>query len=172
MGREGSEGGWMSVSIEAFKATLGGFPSGVTIVTAWDAQGALKGMTASAFCSVSLDPPLVLVCPAKQADCYKALTEASVFSIHLLGGDQACLAWQFSKSGAEKTQGVDASQGPDGAPRLPGAFAYLVCRPYALYDGGDHGILVGEVIHLDPPDPVEAPLAYCRGQLGPLPSLA
>jgi flavin reductase (DIM6/NTAB) family NADH-FMN oxidoreductase RutF len=161
----------MSVSIEAFKATLGGFPSGVTVVTAWDQAGRLKGMTASAFCSVSLDPPLVLVCPSKRADCYAALTEASVFSIHLLAGDQADLAWQFSKSGLEKTEGVEVADGPEGAPRLPGAFAYLVCRPYALYDGGDHGILVGEVIALEPPSATQTPLAYCRGQLGALPPL-
>ena len=161
----------MSVSIEAFKATLGGFPSGVTVVTAWDQAGVLKGMTASAFCSVSLDPPLVLVCPSKHADCYAALTEAHIFSIHILGGDQSGLAWQFSKSGGEKTVGIDVTQGPEGAPRLPGAFAYLVCRPYALYNGGDHGILVGEVIYVEPPEATQSPLVYCSGQLGALPSL-
>ena len=61
-------------------------------------------MTASAFSSVSLDPLLVLMCPAKDAECYLGLTEASYFSIHLLAGDQAPLAWQFAKSDVDKTQ--------------------------------------------------------------------
>jgi len=162
----------MSVSTEAFKATLGGFPSGVTVVTAFDAHGQLKGMTASAFCSVSLDPPLVLVCPSKQADCFEALSTAAYFSIHLLAGDQGALAWQFSKSGADKTKGVVCQAGLHGAPKLEHYFAYLECRQFALYDGGDHGILVGEVLDLEPPRSTELPLAYCRGQLGPLPALS
>lgn len=161
----------MTVTIARFKQAMGRFPSGVTIATAHDRDQRVMGMTASAFCSLSLDPCLVLLCPAKNAECYSALTEAPMFSIHLLAGDQGLLAWQFAKSGVEKTQGIDFEAGPGGTPKIPACLAYLECRHHALYDGGDHGILVGEVVHLELFEDGRVPLAYCQGQLGPLPTL-
>lgn len=160
----------MSIDTSIFKKAMGQFPTGVTITTAYDADGQVAGMTASAFCSVSLDPLLVLMCPAKNAECYPALTEATFFSIHLLGADQAALAWQFAKSGVDKSQGIAWEKGPQGAPKIPGTLAYLECRHHAVYDGGDHGILVGEVVSLELDD-AQVPLAYCQSQLGPMPAL-
>ena len=96
----------MTVSRDLFKQTMGSFPTGVTVTTAYTADGQVVGMTASAFSSVSLDPLLVLMCPAKDADCYKGLTEAAYFSIHLLAGDQGPLAWRFAKSDTDKIQGI------------------------------------------------------------------
>lgn len=161
----------MSVSTELFKQAMGSFPTGVTVTTAYTADGAVIGMTASAFTSLSLDPLLVLMCPAKDADCYAPLTQADYFSIHILAGHQGELAWQFAKSGADKTAGLTLSKGPYGTPRIEGCLAYLECRHHALYDGGDHGILVGEVQHIERDVEEPAPLAYCRSQLGPLPAL-
>ena len=161
----------MTVSTDLFKQTMGSFPTGVTVTTAYTADGQVIGMTASAFSSVSLDPLLVLMCPAKDAECYSALTEAVYFSIHLLGGDQGPLAWQFAKSDMDKTEGLTISKGPNGAPKIHGCLAYLECRHHALYDGGDHGILVGEVTHIELPDTDREPLVYCKSALGPLPSL-
>ena len=92
----------MTVSQEQFKQAMGSFPTGVTVTTAYSEAGEVVGMTASAFSSVSLDPLLVLMCPAKDAECYQPLTEASYFSIHLLAGDQSALAWQFAKSDMDK----------------------------------------------------------------------
>jgi flavin reductase (DIM6/NTAB) family NADH-FMN oxidoreductase RutF len=161
----------MTVSKDLFKQTMGSFPTGVTVTTAHADDGQVVGMTASAFSSLSLDPLLVLMCPAKQAECYSALTEASYFSIHILGGDQGPLAWQFAKSDADKTEGLMISKGPQGSPKIQGCLAYLECRHHALYDGGDHGILVGEVTHIELPDSDRVPLAYCKSSLGPLPPL-
>jgi flavin reductase (DIM6/NTAB) family NADH-FMN oxidoreductase RutF len=161
----------MTVSQDLFKQTMGSFPTGVTVTTAYTADGQVAGMTASAFSSVSLDPLLVLMCPAKNAECYSALTEATYFSIHLLAGDQGPLAWQFAKSDMDKTEGLTLSQGPNGSPKIQGCLAYLECRHHALYDGGDHGILVGEVTHIELPDTDRDPLVYCKSALGPLPSL-
>ncbi len=160
----------MSIDTSLFKKAMGQFPTGVTITTAYDKAGQVAGMTASAFCSVSIDPLLVLMCPAKNAECYSALTEASYFSIHLLGGEQGALAWQFAKSGVDKSDGIEWIQGAMGAPKIPGCLAYLECRHHALYDGGDHGILVGEVVSLELDD-AQVPLAYCQSQLGPMPAL-
>ena len=162
----------MTVSKDLFKQTMGSFPTGVTVTTAYTVDGQVAGMTASAFSSVSLDPLLILMCPAKDAECYSALTEAAFFSIHLLAGDQGPLAWQFAKSDIDKTQGLSVSQGPNGSPKIQGCLAYLECRHHALYDGGDHGILVGEVMHIELPDTDREPLVYCKSALGPLPSLS
>ena len=161
----------MTVSKDLFKQTVGSFPTGVTVTTAYSADGQVVGMTASAFSSVSLDPLLVLMCPAKDAECYSALTEADYFSIHLLAGDQGPLAWQFAKSDVDKTQGLSLDKGPNGSPRIQGCLAYLECRHHALYDGGDHGILVGEVRHIELPETDREPLVYCKSTLGPLPRI-
>jgi 3-hydroxy-9,10-secoandrosta-1,3,5(10)-triene-9,17-dione monooxygenase reductase component len=161
----------MTVSQDLFKQTMGSFPTGVTVTTAYTADGQVVGMTASAFSSVSIDPLLVLMCPAKDAECYSALTAAAYFSIHLLAGDQGPLAWQFAKSDMDKTEGLTLSQGPNGSPKIQGCLAYLECRHHALYDGGDHGILVGEVMHIELPDTDRDPLVYCKSALGRLPSL-
>ncbi|MGB0226124.1 MAG: flavin reductase family protein [Litorivicinaceae bacterium] len=161
----------MTVSKDLFKQTVGSFPTGVTVTTAYAADGQVVGMTASAFSSVSLDPLLVLMCPAKDAECYSALTEADYFSIHLLAGDQGPLAWQFAKSDVDKTQGLSLDKGPNGSPKIQGCLAYLECRHHALYDGGDHGILVGEVRHIELPETDREPLVYCKSTLGPLPPI-
>ena len=161
----------MTVSKDLFKQTVGSFPTGVTVTTAYSADGQVVGMTASAFSSVSLDPLLVLMCPAKDAECYSALTEADYFSIHLLAGDQGPLAWQFAKSDVDKTQGLSLDKGPNGSPKIQGCLAYLECRHHALYDGGDHGILVGEVRHIELPETDREPLVYCKSTLGPLPPI-
>lgn len=161
----------MTVSKDLFKQTVGSFPTGITVTTACAADGQVVGMTASAFSSVSLDPLLVLMCPAKDAECYSALTEANYFSIHLLAGDQGPLAWQFAKSDVDKAQGLSLDKGPNGSPKIQGCLAYLECRHHALYDGGDHGILVGEVTHIELPETDREPLVYCKSTLGPLPPL-
>ena len=161
----------MSVSTETFKQAMGSFPTGVTITTAYDGEGAVTGMTASAFTSLSLDPFLVLMCPAKEAECYGPLTRASFFSIHILAGHQGELAWQFAKSGSEKTAGLTIASGPFGTPQIQGCLAYLECKHHALYDGGDHGILVGEVQHIELDADASAPLVYCQSRLGALPAI-
>ena len=161
----------MTVSKDLFKQTLGFFPTGVTVTTAYAANGQVVGMTASAFSSVSLDPLLVLMCPAKDAECYSALTKADYFSIHLLAGDQGQLAWQFAKSDIDKTQGLALDKGPNGSPKIQGCLAYLECCHHALHDGGDHGILVGAVTHIELPETDREPLVYCKSALGPLPPI-
>ena len=161
----------MTVSIELFKQTMGSFPVGVTVTTAHDKNGFVSGMTASAFSSVSIEPLLILMCPAKDAECYQCLTGSEYFSIHILGGDQSALAWQFAKSDIDRTIGLSISKGPQGSPKIKGCLAYLECRHHALFDGGDHGILLGEVSHIELSDPGREPLVYCKSQLGPLPAI-
>jgi flavin reductase (DIM6/NTAB) family NADH-FMN oxidoreductase RutF/DNA-binding MarR family transcriptional regulator len=133
---------------EAFRRALGQFPTGVTIATAAAGERPV-GMTANSFSSVSLEPPLVLWCVAKAAPSYPAFMAAGAFAIHFLGADHHALALRFAgKAGrAEKFADLAYSRGETGAPLLDGVAPIFECRVWARYDGGDHTILVGEVVH-------------------------
>lgn len=125
---------------------MGRFPTGVTVVAALDPAGAALGLTVNAFTSVSLDPPLVLVCIDRRASSHDPLMSASHFTVNILGADQADVATRFA---SEPSQGrfddVAWRPGRTGAPLLEGVTAWLECSRYQVLDGGDHSILVGRV---------------------------
>lgn len=131
-----------------FKAAMSCFPSGVTIVTTRDRSGQPWGFTASAFTSLSLDPPLVLVCLAKSAQCHPAFQSADRWMIHVVGDEHADLAFRFASRGADKFGGGEFED-QDGLPALPGVPARIECAAHAKHDGGDHTILVGEVTEVE-----------------------
>jgi len=133
------------IHASAFKEAMGRFPSGVVIATTLDREGKPWGFTASSFSSVSLDPPLVLVCLAKTAECHAAFVAARLFSINILAADGEALARRFAMRGARKFDGDEFFVGEHGLPVIRTAVAALVCRKFADYDGGDHTIIVGEV---------------------------
>jgi flavin reductase ActVB len=130
----------------AFRDAMKRFASGVTIVTTVDEQGEWKGFTASAFCSLSLDPPLVLVCQAHTSSSYQAFSGCDRFLINILGQEHEDLALQFARSGGDKFAGgrFEPSQ-ISGLPLLPDALAVVGCDVHARYEGGDHDIYVGHV---------------------------
>ena len=131
---------------EAFREAMKRFASGVTIVTTIDADGEWKGFTASAFCSLSLDPPLVLVCQARTSSSYEAFMSSERFLINILGAQHEQLALQFARSGGDKF--ADAGFEPSrrtGLPVLPDALAAVGCDVRDRHDGGDHVIYVGSV---------------------------
>ena len=131
---------------QLFKSALGRWVSGVTIVTT-RAGERVFGMTASAFSSVSLDPPLVLVCIAKKAHTLPWIVESGVFAVNVLAKDQHELSNRFATEGNESVrfEGLACRSGPSGAPWLPDTVAVLDCRVAAAHDAGDHWIYVGEV---------------------------
>ncbi|WP_315831281.1 flavin reductase [Bradyrhizobium prioriisuperbiae] len=132
---------------KTFRQALGQFPTGVTIVTA--AHGDRRiGMTANSFSSVSLEPPLVLWSAAKSAPSHDAFVAASGFAIHFLGADHQELAMRFAGRGPDKFAGITHAPGITGAPLLTDLAPILECRTWARYEGGDHTILVGEVVRL------------------------
>jgi 3-hydroxy-9,10-secoandrosta-1,3,5(10)-triene-9,17-dione monooxygenase reductase component len=132
---------------KAFRQALGQFPTGVTIVTA--VSGARRvGMTANSFSSVSLDPPLVQWSVAKSAPSHDAFVAAEGFAVHLLGADHQELAMRFASRGTDKFEGIAHTPGVTGAPLLTELAPIFDCRTWARYPGGDHTILVGEVMHL------------------------
>jgi flavin reductase (DIM6/NTAB) family NADH-FMN oxidoreductase RutF len=128
-----------------FRASLGMFATGVTIVTARTATGELIGLTANSFNSVSLDPPLVLWSLARAAGSLPAFSTGSHYAINILAADQKDLAERFALKGADRWAGVAFTEGAGGAPLLAGAAATFECFNRSRYEEGDHVIFVGEV---------------------------
>ncbi len=128
-----------------FRAALGMFATGVTIVTARSAEGTLVGLTANSFNSVSMAPPLVLWSLAHTAGSMAAFQAGSHYAINILSADQQDLAKQFAAQGCDRFAGVRFAEGSGGAPLLEGAAATFECFNRSRYDEGDHVIFVGEV---------------------------
>ncbi len=135
----------MPVSNEEFRRALANFASGVTVVTTVDSSGEKFGLTVSAFCSVSLEPPLVLVCIDRSTRCHHAFGESRRYVVNFLSESQRALSERFATQLTEKFEGVDHHSNPEGLPVLDDAVAVLECRLRNEYDGGDHTIFVAEV---------------------------
>src|SRR5262249_9644767 len=125
---------------------LGAFTTGVTIITAVDAEGADVGMTANSFNSVSLSPPLVLWSLGRGSTNIAAFLHAQHFAVHVLAHDQDALAARFLQRGIDRFAGLRVERGHEGLPLLEGAAARFECRTAYQYEGGDHVIVVGEVL--------------------------
>jgi 4-hydroxyphenylacetate 3-hydroxylase, reductase component len=148
-------------NIRAFRNALGGFPTGVTIVTAQGADGALAGMTASSFNSVSMDPPLILWSITRTATYYPLFEAANHFSINVLSEDQQDLSNGFAREGEKPFDGIPYSSGLGGAPLFDDCVAQFQCETWAKYDGGDHLIIVGKVLDFEAWD--RTPLVFSGG---------
>jgi flavin reductase (DIM6/NTAB) family NADH-FMN oxidoreductase RutF len=134
-----------SFSAQEFRAALGMFATGVTIVTARTAEGQVVGLTANSFNSVSLTPPLVLWSLSRAAASMAVFSAGSHYAINVLAADQKPLAERFAMKGADRWQGVTFDTGAGGAPLLHGAAATFECFNRSRYEEGDHVIFVGEV---------------------------
>ncbi len=137
------------VNNETFKQAMGCFPSGVTIVTTIDNAGEKTGFTASAFTSLSLSPPLILVCLADNADCFDTFNKGNHFAVNIIGKDHEELAFKFATKGCDKFEGNEFILGESGLPILPNTPVSLECSTKNIYPGGDHVILVGQVEYLN-----------------------
>lgn len=134
-----------SFSAHEFRAALGMFATGVTIVTARAANGTIIGLTANSFNSVSLAPPLVLWSLSRAAASMAVFSAGSHYAINVLAADQKELAERFARRGADRWAGVTFDAGTGGAPLLHGAAATFECFNRSRYEEGDHVIFVGEV---------------------------
>ena len=142
---------------------LGCFATGVTVVTCVDDSGRPAGLTVNSFTSVSLDPPLLLVCISKAATSAAALTSASHFAINVLHTGQRPASISFSTRGDDRFGSTPWSCGEAGAPILRDSLGVFECERYAAYDGGDHHILVGRVIKASFDASLD-PLLFFRGR--------
>jgi flavin reductase ActVB len=130
---------------QAFRAALSLWPSGVAIVTTLDTAGRRWGFTASAFSSVSLEPPLILVCLATDAHCYEAFVSSETFAINMLRRHHRQLALRFATKSAEKFRETPFLQLPAQPPVMADALAVLECERRDAIAAGDHTILIGAV---------------------------
>ncbi len=135
----------MSVSSEDFRTALSRFASGVTVVTTKDGNGKLHGITVSAFCSVSLEPPLVLICIERSAGSHYAFGESGLFVVNILKSDQAAVSQQFATPFLDKFDGVGYELSGSGIPILDGTLASLECRIADSVVSGDHTVFFGEI---------------------------
>ena len=154
----------MNFDIADFKAVMGRFATGVTVVTT--ALGSQRvGVTVNAFCSVSLDPPLVLVCIERTAHIHDLLLESGIFVVNLLAEGQNEVARCFAVSSDHRNRefcGCETHSVQTGAPVLGDALGYLDCTIADVFPGGDHSIVIGRVAALGALD--RKPLVYYRSQ--------
>ena len=135
----------MALTPTEFRNALRSFAAGVTVVTTRDPEGHPSGLTASAFTSVSLEPPLVLVCVDHGATAHPDFRACGRFAVNVLRREQEALSRQFAASGGDKFRGVPHHDGKSGLPLLDGALATLECRLVDAHEAGDHTIFIGEV---------------------------
>jgi flavin reductase (DIM6/NTAB) family NADH-FMN oxidoreductase RutF len=166
------DGNGDGVTPDAFRTVLGHFATGVAIMTSM-ADDHPHGMTANAVTSVSLDPPLVLVCVDRTAVMAGVVEKAGAFALSFLSDDQEEVSQWFADptrpDGGDQFDGVATLTATTGSPILEGSHAWVDCRRWATYDGGDHVIVVGEVVALGHPDtpvdgPTTSPLLYHQGR--------
>jgi flavin reductase (DIM6/NTAB) family NADH-FMN oxidoreductase RutF len=154
------------VAPDDFRRVLGHFATGVTIITTTDAEGRPTGLTVSAFCSVSLDPPQILVCIDHKSQSYPALRDGGRFAVNILGSDHESVSRRFATTRLDKFDGVPFTLGVLGVPLIEGALAQLECHTVSRHVEGDHTILVGRVEEAR--NGAGEPLLYYRGKYGRL----
>ena len=138
----------MAIDGRELRNAMGLFATGVSIITTKDASGKPFGLTANAFSSLSLDPPMLLICVDKGVDCYACFDESKVFAVNFLSLAQEELSTRFATKGIEKFEGLSYSVGELGVALLDGALAHFECTVAHAHEGGDHTIYLGEVQRL------------------------
>lgn len=139
----------MSIDTRDFRNALGKFATGVTVITTKDAKGEQYGVTASSFNAVSMTPPLILWSIDKGAYSKDVYCQAEHFVVNILASDQVPISNRFAQRGENKFKDIDVEEGVGGSARIVGAVAHFECRTWQVYEGGDHFIIVGEVLKYD-----------------------
>jgi 3-hydroxy-9,10-secoandrosta-1,3,5(10)-triene-9,17-dione monooxygenase reductase component len=136
------------VTGDRFREVLGHFATGITVVTAME-EGVPVGFTCQAFTSLSLDPPMVALAPAKTSTSWPRMVKAGAFCVNILAEDQEALCRTFAVSGGDKFVGVSWHLGAAGTPVLDGVLAWIECALESVSDAGDHELVTGRVLGLD-----------------------
>ena len=148
-----------------FRQAMGNFCTGVVVVTGLDGDSPV-GFTAQSFVSLSLDPPLIAVCPGKSSSSWPRIRAAAGFCINILAADQAAICQAMAQSGPNKFADIDWHEGLTGAPIISGGLAYVDCRLWAEHEAGDHTIAIGEVKDFSLVNEDASPLLYFRSSFG------
>jgi flavin reductase (DIM6/NTAB) family NADH-FMN oxidoreductase RutF/DNA-binding MarR family transcriptional regulator len=151
----------MNFDAKDFRRALGNFATGVTVVTAQDAEGNKVGVTANSFNSVSLDPPLVLWSLVKTSSSYDIFEKSEHFAVNILAADQIDLSNNFAKPSDDKFAGIEYGLGAGNSPILKNTTANFQCEKHQVIDGGDHWIMIGKVVAFEHVG--RNPLLYVQG---------
>ncbi|RZQ63273.1 flavin reductase [Amycolatopsis suaedae] len=152
----------MAVDSDRFRAVLGHFCTGVAVVTAHDGEQP-AGFACQSFAALSLDPPLVLFCPARRSRTWPVIERVGAFAVNLLAGRQQEVSAVFGAPGPDKFAAVDWTPAPSGAPLLDGALTWVDCTVEAVHPGGDHHVVIGRVTALGGVS-ADRPLLFHRGR--------
>ena len=144
---------------DQYRKTIGLFATGVTVILT-EKDGEVHGMTANAVTSLSLDPTLIIVCPSKSAHLESLLLEEVTFTVNILGDHQEALSNYFAAGTGDPEFNFEPWPIADKSPRLGGCIGALACRVYRRYEGGDHRIVVGEVLDTYIAEEPHWPLLY------------
>jgi flavin reductase (DIM6/NTAB) family NADH-FMN oxidoreductase RutF len=153
----------MSFDTRAFRDALGCFPTGVTLVTARGADSHPIGITVNSFTSVSLDPPLILWCVHRQSQRFETFVNADAFTVSILDATHEAVSSRLAKPGEHWLDGIPLAATETGAPALADALAVFEARREAVYDGGDHAVVLGRVERFGFRH-AGAPLVFFRGR--------
>jgi len=146
-----------------FREVLGHFATGITIVTASE-DGVPVGFSCQSFAALSLDPPMVILAPAKSSTSWPRIAEAGAFAVNILAEHQEAICLNFAVSGGDKFDGVAWTAGTTGAPLIKGSLATIECTLGAIYEGGDHELVTGHVVAMEVGS--GSPLLFYRSGFG------
>lgn len=158
-----------STNIALFKEAMGNYPTGVTVVTAFDENEKPIGLTVNSFASVSLDPLLILWSIDKKVFTYDTFKKIDKFAVNILAGEQKDLALLFATRDADRFGNSEWEKSTFGLPVMAGTLATLQCKTFQAIEAGDHTILIGEVMEIQVED--KNPLLYHARNIGPLPTV-
>lgn len=160
----------MTFNSELFRQAMGRFATGVTVVTGLDSDCVKRGLTVNAFSSVSLDPPLVLICLDNSTFGLAAFTEGTDFNVNILTAAQDWISDIFAGRGEDKFANVTLAESENGLPAIADSLAIIECKPEAVHPGGDHVVLIGRVANIALGEELN-PLLYFRSRYGGLRSI-
>jgi flavin reductase (DIM6/NTAB) family NADH-FMN oxidoreductase RutF len=156
-----------TLDVARLKTVMGHFATGVTIVAGVDEAGEPVGFTAQTFHSLSMDPPLILVCPGKSVASWPRIRPTGKFCVNILSGAQEAAAMSFASKTADKFAEITWRAAPGtGSPMIDGSMAWIDCELDAEHDAGDHTIVVGRVVHVDIAEGDVHPLLFYRAGFG------
>jgi 4-hydroxyphenylacetate 3-hydroxylase, reductase component len=158
----------MPLEPQELRRVMGHFATGVTVITTKDKDGNPNGLTANAFMSLSLNPPLVVISVDKSATCYGCFELQNGFTVNFLSEDQEEIPRRFATKGADKFADLKWRAGTNGAAIIDGVLGYVECKITECHEGGDHSIVVGEIVDVSASG--ERPLLFFKGKYQRLPS--
>jgi flavin reductase (DIM6/NTAB) family NADH-FMN oxidoreductase RutF len=158
----------MTIDAQELRRVMGHFATGVTVITTKDKNGDPNGLTANAFMSLSLNPPLILISVDKGATCYACFSPENGFTVNFLSEDQEEISRRFATRGIDKFAGLKWQEGTNGAAILDGVLGHVECKITQCYDGGDHTIILGEILNVNASG--ERPLLFYKGKYQKLPT--